>query len=82
MAGTVFLTGAIGFEMLESYVTMHGLPRKSVVQLFEETGEMLGVVLAIHALLLYAVVNKMDLLLGFRQQSILIPLKNTPTCRR
>jgi hypothetical protein len=68
LAATVFLGGAIGFEMLESYVVSGGLSRKSVVQLFEETGEMLGVVLAIHALLHYVADKNVDLLIGFRQQ--------------
>jgi uncharacterized membrane protein len=69
LAGVVFLSGAIGFEMLESYVASHGLRGRSVSQLFEETGEMLGVVLAIHALLLYLADNNVDLLLRVRQQS-------------
>jgi hypothetical protein len=69
LAGVVFLSGAIGFEILESYLASHGLRGISVSRLFEETGEMLGVVLAIHALLLYLADNDVDLLLGFRQQS-------------
>jgi hypothetical protein len=66
-AGVVFLSGAIGCEMLESYLESHGLRGKSVSRLFEETGEMLGVVLAIHALLLYLADHEVHLLLGFRQ---------------
>lgn len=69
LAGVVFLGGAIGFEMLESYVISHGLGGVSVVRLFEETAEMLGVVLAIHALLLYLADHHVDLLLGFRTRS-------------
>lgn len=53
LAGTVYLSGAIGFEMVEALLVSNGLPGRSFTRLFEESAEMLGVVLAIHALLLY-----------------------------
>ena len=81
LAGVLFLSGAIGFEMLESYLVSHGLRGRSVSRLFEETGEMLGVVLAIHVFSLYLADNDVALLLRFRQQSrsydaCLLPAEN------
>jgi hypothetical protein len=53
VAACVFLSGAVGLEMLEAYITSHGHSGTGVVQLFEETAEMTGVLLALRALLLY-----------------------------
>lgn len=53
LAGVVFVGGAVGFEMVEAYLTYHALEGESISQLFEETGEMLAVVWFIHSLLLY-----------------------------
>lgn len=52
LAGLVFLIGALGFEVLESYLAFY---ERSVALsiLFEETLEMLGIVILIHTLLLY-----------------------------
>jgi len=66
-AGLVFLGGAVGLEMAEAYLASHGLGNISVVRLFEETAEMLAIVLAIRALLLYLSENEVDLLIGFRR---------------
>src|SRR5690606_6454383 len=51
LAGGVFLGGAIGLEMAEAYLNYHEMGGQSLVQLIEETCEMAGVVLFIHALL-------------------------------
>jgi uncharacterized membrane protein len=67
-AGAVFLGGAIGFDFIESYLVSRGIEGKSITRLFEETGEMLGVVLVIHTLLLYLADKGVDLMLGFRQR--------------
>jgi hypothetical protein len=65
-AGVVFLSGSIGGEMFEAYTGSQGLRGQNVIRLFEETGEMLGVVLAIHTLLLYLAENNAQLLFEFR----------------
>lgn len=52
-AACVFLSGAVGLEMLEAWITSHGAGGTGVVQLFEETAEMAGVLLALRALLLH-----------------------------
>lgn len=51
-SGLLFLGGSIGFELLESYLSFYDRP-VGISILFEETLEMLGVVVLIHTLLLY-----------------------------
>ncbi|MBE9109957.1 hypothetical protein IQ273_11110 [Nodosilinea sp. LEGE 07298] len=52
LAGLVFLGGAIGVEMLESVLVYAGI-NTAISILFEETFEMLGIVIFIHTVLLY-----------------------------
>lgn len=68
-AGAVFLGSAIGIETLESYVASHRLGYIGVVRLFEETGEMLGIVLATHTFMLYLVDHSAFVSLRFRERS-------------
>lgn len=68
LAGMIFLSGAIGFEMLEAYLVGYRLQGIHAIQLFEETGEMIGVVVAIHTLLLYLADRDIDLLFVFCQK--------------
>lgn len=69
LAGCLFLGSAIGVEMLESYAVSHRLGNVGLLRLFEETGEMLGVVLATHAFLLYLCDSVARFSLQFREQS-------------
>ncbi len=52
-SGAIYLGGAIGAEMIGSYIVYHELSGVSAIILIEETFEMLGVVLLIHTLLTY-----------------------------
>nr|WKN37321.1 hypothetical protein K4G66_01195 [Tunicatimonas sp. TK19036] len=67
-AAVVFLGGAIGFEMLESYLNYYDEGGKNVSRLFEETGEMLGVVIFIYTLLLYLQEIRVELLFKLKEQ--------------
>lgn len=64
LAALVFLGGAIGLEMIES-VLKYAEINTAISMLFEETFEMLGVVILIHTLLLYLSENKFALNLNF-----------------
>lgn len=52
LSGLVFLSGSLGVEILESYLASQAYST-AISILFEETLEMLGIVLLIHTLLLY-----------------------------
>jgi hypothetical protein len=65
VAGGVYLSGAIALEMLESYLAGHNLGGRAAARMFEETAEMLGVVLTIDALLLYLADKHVDLRIVF-----------------
>lgn len=58
IAGALYFGGAIGFEMLESYLAFNQ-NSTAISILMEETLEMLGVVMLIHTLLLY--LSQLDL---------------------
>jgi hypothetical protein len=64
LAALVFLGGAIGLEMLES-VLKYAQINTAISILFEETFEMLGIVILIHTLLLYLSENRFALTLNF-----------------
>ncbi|MGP1384425.1 MAG: hypothetical protein ACTS2F_12750 [Thainema sp.] len=52
LSALIFLVGALGFEILESYLAFNGHSLGLSI-LFEETFEMLGVVILIYTLLIY-----------------------------
>lgn len=64
LAAAVFVAGAVGFEMVEAYLTSRQLKGINLVRLFEESAEMFGAVLAVRALLLHlaadAVIFRID----------------------
>ncbi|MGG6238278.1 hypothetical protein ACQ4N7_06520 [Nodosilinea sp. AN01ver1] len=64
LAALVFLGGAIGLEMIESVLTQAEI-NTAISVLFEETFEMLSIVILIHTLLLYLSENKFTLNLNF-----------------
>ncbi len=65
VAAGVFVGGAVGFEMLEAYLTSHQLTGINLVRLFEESAEMLGAVLAVRALLLHLAADAVILNIAF-----------------
>ncbi|MBW4459938.1 MAG: hypothetical protein KME47_06815 [Nodosilinea sp. WJT8-NPBG4] len=69
LAALVFLGGAVGMEMVESVLKYSGI-NTAISILFEETLEMLGIVILIHMLLLYLSEHKYDLNLSFRFKAI------------
>ncbi|MBE9155760.1 hypothetical protein IQ265_02780 [Nodosilinea sp. LEGE 06152] len=64
LAASVFLSGAIGLEMLES-VLKYAQINTAISMLFEETLEMLGIVILIHTLLMYLSERRFALTLNF-----------------
>ena len=66
-AALIFLGGAIGLEMLES-VLAEAKAYIYISILFEETFEMLGIVILIHTLLLYLTESNITLKLDFVDQ--------------
>ena len=68
VAGFVFLAGSLGVEMLEAYLRSEHAARGWIAwtYLIEETFEMTGVVLFIHALLRYLAESGSSVLLAFR----------------
>lgn len=81
VAAGVFLSGAVGLEMLEAYITSHGHAGTGLVQLFEETAEMSGVLLALRALLLHLKDQGWRLQLqigGPEPQAVLLPADGVP----
>lgn len=67
LSGAVFVGGAVGIEMVESYLSYSRQGGQSVSRLFEETCEMLGVALFIHALLVYLTEAQTSLVIRFGQ---------------
>lgn len=68
-AGFVFLTGALGVEMIQAYISFHDLGGQGISMLVEETCEMLGIVLLIYTLLLYLSDAGVTLRLRFSQSA-------------
>lgn len=64
LAALVFLGGAIGIEMIES-ILKHAEINTAISMLFEETFEMIGIVILIHTLLLYLSEKRFALNLNF-----------------